>query len=100
MEINPLKDWQKHYGDAFSELHELIRTVEVATKTRTGVPGETYRVEIFRRWPQGDCVGKYQVLAEGRWVAVNLGTGEREQDPDRMLTAALSLVANCAHTAR
>jgi len=100
METTPLKNWQKHYADAFSEVHELVCAVEIATKTRSGIPGETYRVEIIRRWPQGDCTAKYQVLADGRWVAVNIGTGERARDPDEALTSALSIVANCAHTAR
>ncbi len=100
MEISPLKDWQKHYGDAFSQLHEVVRTVEVATNTRSGIAGETYRIEIVRRWPQGDCVARYQVLGDGRWVPVNIGSSEHEQDPDRMLKQALSIVANCAHAAR
>ena len=100
MEIIPLKEWEKHYGDAFSEVHEPIRTVEVATKTRSGFPGETYRIEIVRRWPQDDCTARYQVLAEGRWVTVNIGTGDCAREPDQMLTRALSIVANCSHSAR
>jgi hypothetical protein len=100
MEITSLKNWQKRYAEAFSEVYELVHTVEIATKTRSGAPGETYRVEIIRRWPQGDCAARYQVMAEGRWVEVNIGTGDRARNPDEALTSAFSIVANCAHSAR
>lgn len=100
MEAAPLKNWQKRYAEAFSEVCELVRTVEIATRTRSGAPGETYRVEIIRSWPDGDCTARYQVMADGRWVGVNIGMGESAHDPDEALNAALSIVANCAHSAR
>ena len=53
MEITPLKNWQKHYAEAFSEVYELVHTVEIATKTRSGAPGETYRVQIIRTMAAG-----------------------------------------------
>ncbi|MGO9058356.1 MAG: hypothetical protein ACLQU2_13385 [Candidatus Binataceae bacterium] len=98
--MTPLKNWQKRYAEAFSEVCELVHTVEIATKTRSGAPGETYRVEIIRTWPQGDCAARYLVMADGRWVEVNIGTRDRVGDPDEALNTAFGIVANCAHSAR
>lgn len=97
--MEPLDNWQEHYAEAFSAVDEVVRTVELATRTRSGATGETYRVEIARSFPAGTFTARFQILAEGRWVRVNLGGGIA-RDSEEALGHALSLVATCAHSAR
>jgi hypothetical protein len=77
--MDPLKNWPERYGDAFSEVCEVVRTVEIATRTRSGIAGETYRVELLRNLTSGECGARYEVLADGRWVPVNLGHAGRSK---------------------
>lgn len=97
--MNPLDKWQEQYGEAFSQVGEVVRTVELATRTRSGAPGETYRVEIVKALPERTFIARYAILAEGRWVSVNLGGGAASA-LDEALRHALSIVATCAHSAR
>ncbi len=98
--MESLKNWPQRYGDAFSEVQEVVRAVEIATKTRYGLAGETYRVEVLQAATSGQCRIRYEVRADGRWVEVNLGHAGPMADADAAMSAALSAVASCAHSAR
>jgi hypothetical protein len=98
--MDVLKNWPQRYGEAFSEVCEVVRTVEIATRTRYGLAGEIYRVEVLQQATSGQCRMRYQVRADGRWVEVNLGHAGPVSDPDAALGEALAAVASCAHSAR
>jgi hypothetical protein len=98
--MDPLKNWPQRYGEAFSEVREVVRTVEIATRTRYGLAGETYRVEVLQQVTSGECKVRYEVRADGRWVEVNLGHAGPSHDPDTAMSEALAAVASCAHSAR
>jgi hypothetical protein len=98
--MSPLTDWPQRYGEAFSEVDEVVRVVEIATRTRYGMAGETYRLEVLQSAVGGMCKVRYQVRADGRWVEVNLGHAGPAENPDAALSEALSAVASAAHSAR
>jgi len=98
--MDSLKDWPQRYGDAFSEVYEVVRAIEVATKTRYGLAGETYRVEVLQAAWSGECKVRFEVRADGRWVEVNLGHAGAVADPETAISEALAAVASCAHSAR
>ncbi len=98
--MDPLKNWPQRYGEAFSEVCEVVRTVEIATRTRSGLAGETYRVQVLQPVTSGACKVRYEVRADGRWVEVNLGHAGPSRDADTAMSEALTAVASCAHSAR
>jgi hypothetical protein len=98
--MDPLKNWPQRYGEAFCDVYDVVRAVEIGTKTRYGLAGETYRVEVLQAITTGECKVRYEVRSDGRWVEVNLGHAGPLADAETAMSEALSAVASCAHSAR